>query len=37
MDPHGHLQATGVDAGGRKQYRYHDHWRTIAIARSSTR
>lgn len=28
LDPHGHLQATGVDAAGRKQYRYHDHWRT---------
>jgi DNA topoisomerase IB len=26
-DPHGHLQATGVDAAGRKQYRYHDRWR----------
>ncbi len=26
--PHGHLQATGVDAAGRKQYRYHDAWRT---------
>src|SRR4051812_46479794 len=23
----GHLQATGVDAAGRKQYRYHDDWR----------
>jgi DNA topoisomerase-1 len=23
----GHLQATGVDAAGRKQYRYHDAWR----------
>jgi DNA topoisomerase-1 len=23
-DPLGHLQATGVDAAGRKQYRYHD-------------
>ena len=22
-DPHGHLQATGIDARGRKQYRYH--------------
>jgi DNA topoisomerase I len=22
----GHLQATGRDARGRKQYRYHDHW-----------
>jgi DNA topoisomerase-1 len=27
-DPLGHLQATGVDAAGRKQYRYHDGWRT---------
>ena len=27
-DPLGHLQATGVDAAGRKQYRYHDRWRT---------
>ena len=26
--PNGHLQATGVDAAGRKQYRYHDEWRT---------
>jgi DNA topoisomerase I len=26
--PDGHLQATGVDAAGRKQYRYHDAWRT---------
>jgi DNA topoisomerase I len=26
-DPLGHLQATGVDAAGRKQYRYHDVWR----------
>lgn len=22
----GHLQATGIDAAGRKQYRYHDKW-----------
>ena len=28
MDPRGHLQATGVDAAGRKQYRYHEQWRT---------
>ena len=29
--PHarGHLQATGRDARGRKQYRYHDEWRAI--------
>jgi len=26
-DPHGHLQATGVDAAGRKQYLYHARWR----------
>jgi len=26
-DPLGHIQATGVDARGRKQYRYHDLWR----------
>jgi DNA topoisomerase-1 len=26
-DPRGHLQATGVDAAGRKQYRYHARWR----------
>jgi DNA topoisomerase-1 len=26
-DPQGHIQATGVDAAGRKQYRYHDDWR----------
>jgi DNA topoisomerase IB len=25
--PLGHIQATGVDAAGRKQYRYHDAWR----------
>jgi DNA topoisomerase-1 len=27
-DPRGHLQATGVDAAGRKQYLYHEDWRT---------
>jgi DNA topoisomerase I len=26
-DPQGHIQATGIDAAGRKQYRYHDDWR----------
>jgi DNA topoisomerase IB len=26
-DPTAHLQATGVDARGRKQYRYHAKWR----------
>ncbi len=25
----GHLQATGRDARGRKQYRYHPQWRTV--------
>ena len=27
--PHGHLQATGRDAKGRKQYRYHERWRAV--------
>src|SRR5271170_4557758 len=27
MKPRGHLQATGRDARGRKQYRYHPDWR----------
>ncbi|WP_448638994.1 DNA topoisomerase IB [Geodermatophilus sp. URMC 63] len=25
--PNGHIQATGLDAAGRRQYRYHDAWR----------
>jgi DNA topoisomerase IB len=25
--PRGHIQATGLDAKGRRQYRYHDAWR----------
>ena len=29
MDPQGHLQATGRDARGRKQYRYHPRWNQI--------
>jgi DNA topoisomerase I len=29
LDPNGHLQATGRDAKGRKQYRYHPHWREV--------
>ncbi|MGC3973659.1 MAG: hypothetical protein QM771_04650 [Nitrospira sp.] len=28
-DPNGHLQATGRDARGRKQYRYHQRWREV--------
>ena len=27
--PHGHLQATGRDARGRKQYLYHPDWRRV--------
>lgn len=33
-DPRGHLQATGIDAAGRKQYRYHPDW---ANARSESK
>ena len=29
MNPRGHLQATGRDARGRKQYRYHPEWRNV--------
>ena len=28
-DPLGHIQATGRDARGRKQYRYHERWREV--------
>jgi DNA topoisomerase I len=28
-DPRGHLQVTGRDARGRKQYRYHPRWRQV--------
>jgi DNA topoisomerase I len=28
-DPLGHLQATGIDAAGRKQYLYHSRWREL--------
>jgi DNA topoisomerase-1 len=30
--PNGHLQATGRDARGRKQYRYHSEWRVARDA-----
>jgi DNA topoisomerase I len=30
--PDGHIQATGRDAKGRKQYRYHDRWREVRDA-----
>ena len=29
LDPNGHLQATGFDARGRKQYRYHAAWQAF--------
>jgi DNA topoisomerase IB len=32
-NPMGHIQATGIDARGRKQYRYHDKWRERADQR----
>ena len=31
-DERGHLQATGRDARGRKQYRYHPRWRELRVA-----
>src|SRR5437867_11166517 len=31
-DPRGHLQATGRDARGRKQYRYHPRWHEVRDA-----
>jgi DNA topoisomerase I len=33
-DPRAHLQATGIDAAGRKQYRYHKNW---TVERDSTK
>ena len=35
--PNGHLQATGLDARGRKQYRYHPRWREQRDARKFDR
>ena len=35
--PHGHIQALGRDARGRKQYRYHDRWREVRDATKYTR
>ena len=32
-DPFGHIQATGFDAAGRKQYLYHDRWQRRAAER----
>lgn len=31
-DPQGHIQATGRDARGRKQYRYHPDWTSVRDA-----
>lgn len=31
-DPRGHIQATGRDQKGRKQYRYHSGWRAVRDA-----
>lgn len=36
-DPRGHLQATGRDARGRKQYRYHPQWRATRDANKYAR
>ncbi len=36
-DPNGHLQATGRDARGRKQYRYHPRWRAVRDEAKYTR
>ena len=36
-DPRGHIQATGIDARGRKQYRYHPRWRESGSAPASAK
>ncbi len=36
-EPRGHLQATGRDARGRKQYRYHTRWREARSANNFDR
>jgi DNA topoisomerase-1 len=36
-DARGHLQATGRDAKGRKQYRYHTEWRSLRDQTKFTR
>jgi len=35
--PHGHIQALGRDARGRKQYRYHARWREVRDETKYTR
>lgn len=32
-DPYGHIQATGVDEAGRKQYLYHERWQVRSAQR----
>lgn len=32
-DPYGHIQATGLDEAGRKQYLYHERWQLQAAQR----
>jgi DNA topoisomerase I len=34
--PNGHIQATGRDARGRKQYRYYHRWRAVRDANSTS-
>jgi DNA topoisomerase-1 len=36
-DPNGHLQTTGRDTKGRKQYRYHSRWREVRDETKYTR
>ena len=36
-DPNGHIQATGLDERGRKQYRYHPRWRAARDETKFTR
>lgn len=35
-DPLGHIQATGIDEAGRKQYRYHQRWEARRATRKYT-
>ena len=35
--PNGHLQATGIDIAGRKQYKYHPHWSAVRNERKHDR
>ena len=35
--PNGHIQATGIDAAGRKQYLYHPEWRVMPGPEQSAR